>query len=256
MRNKAKFVISEEDNKAVLNVEDDFSMRFAVFSTPQDARDYVCRLEMTDEDRESEADRIKRASYWQDVRDTAESIKSELLDRVKDGEYGDSLREWLLEHIHETIDGSARVIYTRQAQEALLYSDNDGAYIEEFGSDGVVEDGAIIWSRLAFGAFDADVKQQLESIGVDLTAPVPNCDDCDSDDQEQRRHQINGRWECQDCRDLPGSPACPVGRLVGSFASLLGLGCLLVWFVGWLLGCLHGCLVSWLVDWFVGWLLG
>ena len=173
----------------------------ATFTDEQDACDYVRRLEMTDDAREAEADRIKRHSYWQDVRDAAEYIKSELLDRVKDGEYGDTLREWLQEHIHETIDGSARVIYTKQAQEALLYSDNDGAYIEEFGGDGVVEDGCINWSRLAFGAFDADVKEHLGAIDVDLNAPVPDCDDCDSDDQEQRRHHIDGRWECQDCRD-------------------------------------------------------
>ena len=56
--------------------------------------------ELTPEERVNEARSIMRRDYENDVDRVAESIKSELDDRLK------NLREWLLEHIHETIDSS------------------------------------------------------------------------------------------------------------------------------------------------------
>jgi hypothetical protein len=115
-----------------------------------------------------EAERVMRSDYYQDVRDAAESIKDELEGQIKDGEEGESLREWLIEHIDETIDGHSRVIYTASAIECLRFSDNDGAYIDDFGTDGVVSDGGINWSTLAYSAFRQDVIEQLDSMGVDV----------------------------------------------------------------------------------------
>lgn len=138
-----------------------------------------------------------RSEYWNDVRDMAESISSEIDGQVKDGVTGESLREWLLEHIHESIDGCQRIIYTRQAQECLIYSDNDGAYIENFGTDGVVSDGCINWSALAFSAFEQDVIEQLDANGVDVNNPGPDCEDCD--DKAECQH--DGVWLCESCKD-------------------------------------------------------
>lgn len=123
------------------------------------------------ENRVSEGRGAMRQDYYEDVNSTAGYIKDELDSRLKDGERGNGLREWLLEHIHETIDSAGRVIYTAKAQECLLFSDNDGAYFDEFGSDGVVEDGVIQWSRLAYAAFQADVQKSLSDDGVDLNDP-------------------------------------------------------------------------------------
>lgn len=132
-------------------------------------------MQTADEIRQTREDgeRILRADYWEDVRDTAESIKAELADRIKDGERGEPLREWPLDHIHETVDGSRRVFITGLAIECLLFSDNDGAYIEEFGTDGVVSDGSINWSALAYAAFERDVIAQLEALDVDVNDPDP-----------------------------------------------------------------------------------
>lgn len=113
------------------------------------------------EDLVRDAESILRAEYWQDVRNAAESIRDELRGQIKDGVTGEPLREWLIEHVHETIDGSQRVIYTWEAQKCVLFSDNDGAYAENFGTDGMVEDGMINWSRLAYAAFEADVIEEL-----------------------------------------------------------------------------------------------
>jgi hypothetical protein len=139
----------------------------ATFLHSTDANDYV-RIKTDPADFGKQ---LARADYWSDVRSIADSIKDELSRRIKDGERGETLREWLIEHIRETIDGSQRVIYTAQAQECLLYSEHDGQYLEDFGSDGAVSDGAINWSALAFSAFEADVIEQLGALGVDLNAP-------------------------------------------------------------------------------------
>lgn len=106
--------------------------------------------EMTREEAEQavrDAESVLRAEYWQDVRNLAESVRDEWKEQIEQGNEGEPLREWLVEHIHETIDGTQRVIYTWQAQKAVLFSDNDGAYIEHFGSEGMVDRGGNInWS--------------------------------------------------------------------------------------------------------------
>jgi hypothetical protein len=173
----------------------------AVFTAQSDAYDYRLWKSQTDDQKLDSALSVIRRDYWQDTRDTAESIQSELEGRIKDQEYGESLREWLIEHIDETVDGSARVIYTQSAMLGVFASDNDGAYFDEFGDEGIVEDGSINWSRLCYSAFRADVIHQLEAIGVDVNSPVPDCDDCGSDDQDTERYQIDDQWLCEDCKD-------------------------------------------------------
>jgi hypothetical protein len=104
---------------------------------------------------------ILRADYYADVRNVASSIK----DAVESKEVADA--EQLSERIHEECDGAARVIYTAQAQEAILLSDNSSAYVDEFGEDGIVKGGDINWSALAFAAFQQDVREQLDAEGID-----------------------------------------------------------------------------------------
>ncbi len=173
----------------------------ALFADSQDAYTFLTEKTATPEDRVSRANSIVAADYQKDVSDTADSIRSELNDQIADGEYGESLREWLIEHIHETIDGAGRVMYTAQAMECVRYSNNDGAYFEEFGTDGAVTNGTINWSALAFAAFQADVQEDLTGDGVDLNAPVPACDECGTDDQDQRRWKVEAGWQCDDCKE-------------------------------------------------------
>ena len=125
-------------------------------------------------DQIEEAHRLLRADYYADVRSTAEGIRDELREKIDAMDFGtsESAREWLLDYLHETIDGHGRVIYPAEAQDCLRYSDNDDAYVEDFGTEGIVEDGCIHWSRLALAAFERDVIEQLEAIGVDVNDPL------------------------------------------------------------------------------------
>jgi len=139
----------------------------------------------TDEERDA-ALRVLRQDYYDDVRACAENIRDEAVRRAKDGE--SDLRDWLLEHVHETCDGHQRVIYTGLAIETLLFSDNDSAYVEEYGTDGIASDGAVKWSVLAYTAFERDVMEQLDALGMDVTADdlglTPDDDDTDEDGDE------------------------------------------------------------------------
>jgi hypothetical protein len=172
----------------------------ALFESDQEAKEYRYWKSQTADQRLESALCVVRQDYNQDVRDTAESVKSELEDRLKDQESGEDLREWLMEHIHETIDGSSRVIYTQSAMLGVFASDNDGAYFEDFGDEGIAEDGAINWSRLCYSAFERDVIEQLEAIGIDVNSPVPACADCGSEDQDER-YLIDGDFVCDLCKD-------------------------------------------------------
>jgi hypothetical protein len=123
-----------------------------------------------------EADRIKAAEYQETVRDVAKGI----IDAVRAGEVTD----WddLETRLHEDIDGHHDVIYTYAAMQVILHSSNDSAYFEDFGDEGAVEDGAIQWSRLAYAALMADVREELQ-----------RSDEIDMDEDDL------GYFECEDC---------------------------------------------------------
>ena len=110
----------------------------------------------------SDAMSLLRSAYYSDVRDYAREIKQ----AIEDDEITD--REQLYERIHETCDGTQWVIYTYKAQVVCLASDNDGAYLEEYGAEGLVDDGCLNWSRLAYAAMERDLFEQLDAEGVDV----------------------------------------------------------------------------------------
>lgn len=133
--------------------------------------DAICDLiktkplsELTGEEMRSARDlaySILRADYYRDVRGVAEDVKSSL-------DSGD-ITNWesLREYLHETVDGMQRVIYTREAQEAVILSDNGEHMIEEYGTDGVIKDGSVDWSLLAYHAVHEDVMEHLIADGID-----------------------------------------------------------------------------------------
>lgn len=102
-----------------------------------------------------------RRNYWQSVRDYAESIRDDVLSgELSDWESVDS-RLW------EDCDGSAWIIYTFQAQQVLLLSDNDSIGVDELGADGFDWSNGVPYSQLAFFALRADISEQLDAIGID-----------------------------------------------------------------------------------------
>jgi hypothetical protein len=67
--------------------------------------------------------------------------------------------------LHETIDGHQWVIYTYYNFFVLAHSENDSAFTDEFGTEGVVRDGNINWAALAYMALLADVRERLSDVG-------------------------------------------------------------------------------------------
>lgn len=128
-----------------------------------------------------DVDRIGKAigtlqkDYYDDVRGLVESIK----DEIKDGDI--TSMEHLQDRLHEDCDGAQRVIYTQQAKLALVFSDNDDAYEQEFGGD-MPE-----WSHLAYCAFYRDVQEHLD---------VEECEDCDN---ALATVEHDGDQLCQEC---------------------------------------------------------
>lgn len=118
-----------------------------------------------------QAENRMRAEYWQHVRELAQDIIDECKDRMESGEEGEELRNGIYEYLHETIDGDGWVIYTAKNLKVLLFSDNDGAYIDNYGSDGLVKDGQVNWAAMAYAALEEDVKQQCEAEGFDWNDP-------------------------------------------------------------------------------------
>ena len=112
---------------------------------------------------------ILRQDYLNDVETVVQNLKDEIAaGNITDREEAD---DWL----RETVDGHSRVIYTGQAIECLLFSDNDMAYFEETG-DGKPDN----WSVVAFYAFERDVLEAAGDLGdlIEEYAPGVRCAGC------------------------------------------------------------------------------
>jgi len=130
--------------------------------------------EMTTTERDhavKDAVSVIRQDYYSDVEAVADDIIEEAGKQFEDDVRGEELREWFLQYLHETIDSQGRVMYTQAAQLGLVVSDNDGAYLEEYGAEGAVQDGVLNWSALMFAAMDADVVEQLGYKDFDVNDP-------------------------------------------------------------------------------------
>lgn len=115
-------------------------------------------------------------SAWDNLSDSLRTITSEYMEQIEDialdlieefVEYPDPNRD-IYDRLHESIDSHSWVIYTFKAKMVLLVSDNPGAMIDDYGADGVVTDGDINWSAMAFCAMQADVNDWLNRYEVEL----------------------------------------------------------------------------------------
>ena len=97
-----------------------------------------------------EAWRVVERDYWDDVRGVVEECKR----AVKDGEVSDDSE--LSDYLHQSIDGTQRVIYTHQARVGMACTDNADAW-QECG------DSLPDVSVQMFWAMQADVQDRLES---------------------------------------------------------------------------------------------
>lgn len=131
-----------------------------------------------------------RTVYHSEIRATALRVLEERAERPD---------EDLRDITHETLDAHSWVIYTAKAQAVLATSDNDGAMAEEYGADGVVEDGALQWSRLAYCAMEADVCELLDTLDGQ-----PFADDTTSEEFLEALADARRNWQ-----ESEGEPADP-----------------------------------------------
>lgn len=114
---------------------------------------------------------MTREEYLREVANIAESMVGEAADDGDD-------RDELYDRLHETIDGHQWVIYTAYNFDVLRHSDNDGAYVENFGADGLVTDGCLNTAALAYAALEADVSESLGGL-------IEDCEECDGSGCEE-----------------------------------------------------------------------
>lgn len=136
---------------------------------------------------------VLRADYWQDVI----GVRDELARLIERGDIADAddATQWL----DETVDGHQRVIYTGQAIECLLFSDNEDAHYDEMGTGPDFGDGAQ-WSQLAYFAFRADIMAEIGDLEdfIDTHKPAPPvCDGCGEDIEDAEE----GDNLCADCAE-------------------------------------------------------
>ena len=111
------------------------------------------------------SEEMTQRDYWNEVTSIAESVTSETFDEFDKGTQReimednqlDEFREMLQERLHETIDGHQWIIYTSYNYDVMRFSDNEGAAIEDMGSDVLVKDGSLNTALIAYCALEADV---------------------------------------------------------------------------------------------------
>lgn len=104
-----------------------------------------------------------RRTYYSEISDMA----ADYAERIKKGAFED--RDAFFTDVHETLDGHEFVIYTFKAQCVCLVSDNEAAYVDNFGSEGLTKDGRINWEAIAYCAMEQDLFAELDNyLGVDI----------------------------------------------------------------------------------------
>ena len=120
-------------------------------------------------------------TYPEVVAEAAENLIDELRDEFKEGITGEALSEILLERLWENCDSHQWVIYTALAKQIMCESRNSGAYAENYGDEGMVADGDLQWSRLAYAALEQDILEELNRIGFDLNDPEAYFEESDDE---------------------------------------------------------------------------
>ena len=96
-----------------------------------------------------------RREYWEHVRTSAEEIE-------RDVRAGDLDPDDAHDRLHEECDSSQWAIFTYRAQCVVCFlSDHPDALVDEFGADGLVQDGNVNWSGMAYCALLADICGRL-----------------------------------------------------------------------------------------------
>lgn len=124
------------------------------------------------------ADEMSQGDYHREIQSLADSFR----EACRDGEVDpQDPHTWL----HETIDGHQWVIYTAYNFDVLRHSPNDGAMVEHFGSDGVVQDGTLNTAALAYCAMEQDVLEAIDSDGFELNDPDTWTDDDEGEEEAE-----------------------------------------------------------------------
>lgn len=158
---------------------------------------------ITEEENLARARSTMRQNYYTSVEHAAKNI----FDDYCSGSFAGS-RETLEEVIGNNADG--QVTYTSDAQECLLFSNNDTAGIDELGADGFDWKSGVPWSQLAYFAFQADLRKELEDLGIDLNEDPPEqdevavkCDQCG-----KIKVAVKGETTCNACQEELGNEQC------------------------------------------------
>lgn len=116
-----------------------------------------------------------------DYRDYVDSLADDIAVSVKAGDCDD-----VTDAIHEQVDGSSWIIYTRLAPKVLEYSRNDGAMEDEGMCPESMPSGGLdtLITQAAYFAMCADVRDELERRGYDLNDTDSWFEDDDSDDSD------------------------------------------------------------------------
>lgn len=144
-----------------------------------------------------EYDEHSEWAYCKDCREIADEFVKDCVEQFKKDNDGkaptpDELRDLVREDdqpLHDAVDGNWWVIYTHANLKVLLYSSNDSAYVDEFGADGLVKDGNINYSAMAYMAMLADVHEDVESA---LDEYENNYEEPDPDDGEDNKETHEG----------------------------------------------------------------
>ena len=113
---------------------------------------------------------MTRKEYWDEIRSIRDSLKEEWKDERADYAYDGN--EWLHERLHQDIDGHQWIIYNAYNLDVLRFTDNEDAYIDNFGEWPADSDLSRIHTLAAFEAMRTDVQD-----GLDM-------DDFEDDDDE------------------------------------------------------------------------
>ena len=97
---------------------------------------------------------------YKDYFETVEMYAVEAIDQAKEN---GNIDEWS-DHVHEFVDSSSYIIYTQKSREVLEHTNNEEAYVDDYGVEPKDFEQGIPWEKFAYCAMVADVSEKVHQI--------------------------------------------------------------------------------------------
>ena len=96
-------------------------------------------------------------------KDYFETVEMYAIDAIDQATENGDIDEWS-DYVHESVDSSSYIIYTHKSRKVLEHTNNEEAYVDDYGVEPKDFEQGIPWEKFEYCAMVADVSEKAQQI--------------------------------------------------------------------------------------------